>query len=74
MCTNVADKLASIISFDDGGSMFIWTTSVHFYHTTKHHNPEQSRQQTHCLSKYCSASSEITIQHQLSELIGTEEV
>jgi len=38
MCTNVSDKLASLTSSDDGGSRFVWTTSVNIYHTKKYYN------------------------------------
>jgi heme-degrading monooxygenase HmoA len=38
MYTNVADKMVSVISSDDRDRMLVWTTSVHFYHTTKYHN------------------------------------
>jgi hypothetical protein len=74
MCTNVADKLASIISSDDGGSMFVCTTSVHFYHTKKYHNQNSAGSRHTAYQNTVLLPQNFTIQHQSSELIGTEEV
>jgi len=75
MCTNVSDKPASIISSDDGGSRFVWTTTIHIYHTKKYYNQNIAGSSRHtAYQNTFLLPQNFTIQHRLSELIGTKEI